>query len=181
MSGQGLAVDVNGDELVDIRDLVTVASHFGEEAGLGAPAEPRMANSSDIDMLEGWLMAARLMNDDSGEFRRGIAVLEYLLRSTVPRRTALLQNYPNPFNPDTWIPYQLSQEADVAIIIYDSTGRMVRQLNVGRKAAGTYRTQSSAAHWDGRNDEGEASASGIYFVLLKAGDYRHVRRMVLLR
>ena len=33
-----------------------------------------------------------------------------------PKTTLLLQNYPNPFNPETWIPYQLSAPAEVAII-----------------------------------------------------------------
>ena len=97
------------------------------------------------------------------------------------KRTVLLQNYPNPFNPDTWIPYQLSKASDVSITIYDATGRIIRELDLGHKLAGTYRTQSTAVHWDGRNETGEHTASGVYFVLLKAGEYQQMRRMVLLK
>jgi len=44
---------------------------------------------------------------------------------------ALGQNYPNPFNPDTWIPYQLKEDADVEIKIYTSTGQFVKILDLG--------------------------------------------------
>lgn len=40
--------------------------------------------------------------------------------------THLLQNYPDPFNPETWIPYELADDADVSITIYDSSGNMIR-------------------------------------------------------
>lgn len=54
------------------------------------------------------------------------------------KRNELFQNYPNPFNPDTWIPYQLIEESEAAIIIYDATGQMVRTLDLGHKDSGYY-------------------------------------------
>ena len=33
----------------------------------------------------------------------------------IPAETALLSNYPNPFNPETWIPYQLAEPANVTL------------------------------------------------------------------
>ena len=56
-----------------------------------------------------------------------------------PETTRLLQNYPNPFNPETWIPYQLSEAAEVNITIYNVTGNIVRVLDLGHQAAGYYR------------------------------------------
>jgi hypothetical protein len=46
------------------------------------------------------------------------------------KRTAhtLLQNYPNPFNPETWIPFELANESDVILRIYDAKGSMVREI-----------------------------------------------------
>ncbi len=61
-----------------------------------------------------------------------------------PNRSLLLQNYPNPFNPETWIPFQLQEAADVSIRIYDATGGLVRTLNLGQRAAGFYRSRSHA-------------------------------------
>ena len=80
-----------------------------------------------------------------------------------PEQNLLLQNYPNPFNPETWIPYQLSEDSPVSISIYDTTGKLVRTLSLGFQSAGFYNSQGRAAYWDGRNALGERVASGIYF------------------
>ena len=96
-----------------------------------------------------------------------------------PDYPSLLPNYPNPFNPETWIPYELSEPADVMLTIYDARGTVVRALDVGRRDAGYYHERSSAAYWDGRNQVGDAVASGVYFVELRAGSYRGLRRLVV--
>ena len=93
----------------------------------------------------------------------------------------LAQNYPNPFNPETWIPYQLSHPTDVSIQIYDSSGRLVRTLAVGLKAAGVYQTRSRAAYWDGKNEMGERVAGGVYFYTLQTPEFSATRRMVILK
>ena len=98
-----------------------------------------------------------------------------------PRETLLEQNYPNPFNPETWIPYQLQEPAEVSIQIYDGVGRLVRTLDLGVKAAGTYRMHSRAAYWDGKNEMGERVASGIYFYTLQTPGFSATRRMVILK
>ena len=41
-----------------------------------------------------------------------------------PKETVLLPNYPNPFNPETWIPYQLAESAEVSISIYAADGKI---------------------------------------------------------
>ncbi len=99
----------------------------------------------------------------------------------LPTRTALLANFPNPFNPDTWIPYQLHAPAHVRLNIYDVRGALVREIDLGHRAAGRYLTRAGAAHWDGRNDRGERVSSGVYLYSLQAGPVVHVRKMVLVR
>ena len=97
------------------------------------------------------------------------------------KRTMLLQNYPNPFNPETWIPYHLTEEASVAIQIYDAEGARVRKLDLGHRSAGAYLTRDAAAYWDGRNDFGEALSSGLYFYQLRVGEFSATRRMILIK
>ena len=97
------------------------------------------------------------------------------------KRTALLQNYPNPFNPETWIPYQLANDALVTLSIYDQSGHIVRTLNIGHQISGVYRDKAKAAYWDGRNQNGEPVTSGTYFYQLRAGDYTTLRRMVIVK
>ena len=93
--------------------------------------------------------------------------------------TSLLPNYPNPFNPETWIPYQLSEPAEVTVSIYSVDGRLVRTLELGQMPSGVYRSRSRAAYWDGRNARGESVASGIYFYTLRAGDFFATRKLVI--
>ncbi len=98
---------------------------------------------------------------------------------TLPDKNALLANYPNPFNPETWIPYQLSKSADVAVSIYAAEGQLVRKLALGHQTAGRYQNRSRAAYWDGKNEVGEPVASGVYFYTLTAGDFSATRKMLV--
>ena len=132
-------------------------------------------------MIEAWIAQARLEDDGSLTFKQGIEFLENLLASLIPKETALLRNYPNPFNPETWIPYQLAEPAEVTLTIYDANGEMVRYLALGHQAAGMYRSRSRAAYWNGRNQLGEPVASGLYFYTLTAGEFSATRRMLILK
>ena len=173
--------DVNKDGSVDIIDLLLVAAHFGECVNPRAPAARVKIFPEYLSQLEEWLAEARLADDGSDVFRQGIATLERLIRTTLPRETTLLSNYPNPFNPETWIPYDLAEDADVHVDIYNLRGESVRRLSLGFQTAGTYRTSSRAAYWDGRNAVGEPVASGIYFYTLQAGQFSATRQMVILK
>ena len=113
-----LNADINADGTVNILDLVQVANNFGEES----PAAPSV-NGPTAEQIQSWLTQVRQADDGSQAFRRGINVLEALLRSVRPETTVLLPNYPNPFNPETWIPYQLANASNVQIAIYDVTRR----------------------------------------------------------
>ena len=98
-----------------------------------------------------------------------------------PNQNLLLQNYPNPFNPETWIPYQLSEDNSVSISIYDTTGKQVRTLSVGFQSAGFYNSRERAAYWDGRNALGERVASGTYFYQLTTPSFQQTRRLVIVK
>ena len=106
-------------------------------------------------------------------------VVEAPVAQSVPFKNALLPNFPNPFNPETWIPYQLSKPAEVTLTIYNTRGVVVRQLKLGHQAAGFYHNRSRAIHWDGRNMLGEKVATGVYFYMLKAGEFSATRKMLI--
>ncbi len=168
-------VDINGDGVVNIFDLTLVAQGIG---GATAPA----ARGIDSATIETWIAQARLADDGSIAFRQGIANLQNLLASLIiPQETALHANYPNPFNPETWIPYQLAEDANVTLTIHDTNGTMVRWLDLGHRAAGSYQSRSRAAYWDGRNGRGESVASGLYFYTLRAGEFTATRKMLIMK
>ena len=107
-----------------------------------------------------------------------------LLRTRIenlPKLFAVLQNYPNPFNPETWLPYRLSETADVSITIYNANGQAVRRLELGNQLPGYYVEKSQAAYWDGTNESGESVSSGIYFYKLQADRNASVKKMIIVR
>ena len=172
-------VDLNNDGVVSILDLILAARAIGNTTASAPPAAG--AESVDAAMIEAWIAQARLEDDGSLAFKQGIENLENLLASLIPEETALLANYPNPFNPETWIPYQLAESAEVTLTIYDTNGQLVQRLEVGHQAAGMYQSRSRAAYWDGRNQLGESVASGLYFYTLTTGDFTATRRMLILK
>ena len=98
-----------------------------------------------------------------------------------PEGDRLLQNYPNPFNPETWIPYQLSEDSPVSVSIYDTTGVLIRTLSLGIQSAGFYNSRERAAYWDGRNNVGERVSSGLYFYQLRTLSFHQTRRLVIIK
>ena len=99
----------------------------------------------------------------------------------MPLASGLGQNYPNPFNPETWIPYQIREEAEVGIAIYNARGDLIRNFNLGLKPVGYYTTSDKSVYWDGRNNGGEDVASGIYFYRLIAGSQTEIKKMIIIR
>ena len=175
-----LTADVNGDGVVNILDVVLVAGLLESTASAPA-ARPRVPETLTAVEVQAWLTDAISLEVTDVIMKRGVAVLGQLLAALTPAVTELLPNYPNPFNPETWIPYRLAEDAFVTLTIYDTGGQVVRALEVGHRIASAYETRSKAIYWDGRNGLGEQVASGVYFYHLSAGDYAATRRMVILK
>ena len=171
--------DVNGDGVVNIIDLTLVAAAFGNTAAAPEIWSLDLEIAPTRDQVQQWLHQARQMNVSDSDFQRGILILEQLSAALTPKQTALLPNYPNPFNPETWIPYQLAEPAEVSISIYATDGGLVQTLTLGHQPIGIYESRSRAAYWDGRNEVGEPVASGIYFYTLTAGDFTATRKMLI--
>ena len=94
----------------------------------------------------------------------------------IPSQYSLHQNYPNPFNPVTTIQYELPKDSFVNIHIYDLNGRLVNTLISQIQAPGY-----KAINWNGVDSNGKTVSAGLYLYEIQAGDFRQVRKMVLLK
>ena len=98
---------------------------------------------------------------------------------SLPNAYSLYQNYPNPFNPTTTIKYDLPEQSDVQITIYDLLGRDVTILLSETQDAGYKSVQ-----WDATN-----ISSGMYFYQIRvydpdeirAGEFVQTKKMILLK
>jgi DNA-binding transcriptional regulator YhcF (GntR family) len=88
----------------------------------------------------------------------------------------IAQSYPNPFNPETEISYTLPENSYVSVTIFNVQGQKVKRLVNEYQPAGTRKVV-----WDGRDENGEGVASGIYFYRIEAGSHSVTNRMILLK
>ena len=86
------------------------------------------------------------------------------------------QNSPNPFRRSTTIKYGLPKNAEVRLVIYNLAGQRVRTLVDAQESAG-YKSVA----WDGCNSSGMKVPQGIYFYVLKAGEFNQKHKMILLK
>ena len=179
--GQGLVADVNEDGIVNILDLVMVAGALGNGAAAPSVWYRDLEIAPTRAEVGQWLAQAGEVDLRDATSRDGVLFLKQLLAVLIPKETALLPNYPNPFNPETWIPYRLAEDWHVTMTIYDTNGVVVRRLDMGHQSAGFYTSRGKAAYWDGRNNFGEGVASGVYFYHLSAGDYSATRKMLVVK
>ncbi|MFZ0392032.1 MAG: FlgD immunoglobulin-like domain containing protein [Calditrichia bacterium] len=94
----------------------------------------------------------------------------------IPLEFAVHQNYPNPFNPETVIDFALPENSHVYIEVYNILGQRVRSLINEKREAGYH-----SVSWDGTNDIGQKTASGVYIYRVVAGNNLSIKKMLLLR
>lgn len=95
---------------------------------------------------------------------------------SIPRTFSMSQNYPNPFNPSTTIRYQLPREETVRLSVLNQLGQEIRVLVNNKRQPGDH-----TEIWDGKDRFGKAAASGVYFMRIKAGEFRAIRKTALLK
>ena len=166
------------------------ASFIGEEAGDRAGCSVSGVGDVNGDGYDDFLIGA--FGKEGGGHRSDAGVLSSVrpdqvslndgkvpkrVESELPTAYRLGQNYPNPFNSETLIPYDVAKAGAVRLRVYASTGQKVRTLVDGEsRSAGSY-----SVLWDGRDDAGRDVASGVYLCRMEGGEYRGVRRMLLVR
>ena len=99
-----------------------------------------------------------------------------IIDETLPIAYNLYNAYPNPFNPITTLRYDLPEDANVNITIYDMMGRLVSNLVSSQQRAGYKSIQ-----WNATNNIGQPVSAGLYLYTIQAGDYTQTKKMVLLK
>ena len=108
-----------------------------------------------------------------------VDVEEEMTEEEVPAGISLSSNYPNPFNPSTTIQYTVNSRQTpirTTLKIYNIKGQLVRTLVDEPEGAGTHRVI-----WDGKSDEGQDVASGVYLYELRIGDHSQTKKMVMMK
>ena len=100
----------------------------------------------------------------------------HFITSSTPTIHRLSQNHPNPFNPYTTITYTIEQAGDLHLCVYTLSGQLVRTFVHGERPAGSH-----SISWDGTDDTGQDVASGVYLCRMEIGEFRAVRKMMLVR
>jgi len=121
-------------------------------------------NTVQMEMSWGWMYVDYLAVPRE-------VVTNFVAAEYIPRQYNLHQNYPNPFNSETKITYELPEQTQVKLIVYDILGRKVDMLVNEEKPAGIYQTTWNAY----------GMASGVYFYKLEGGSYSETKKMILLR
>jgi len=93
----------------------------------------------------------------------------------LPTGFTLNQNYPNPFNPVTTISFDLPNQSDWSLEVYNVNGELVRDISNHSEAG------QISIEWDGTTNSGSKVASGVYFYRLTAGDFTDTKKMIMLK
>jgi hypothetical protein len=166
-------------------DLAGYRVYRGDNAGF-IPSEGNLVVSTvDTTALTGpngwpsdtWFKVSAI-DEHGNESLFAVLGPDVVSSATLPRvqTFSLSQNVPNPFNPETSIEFSLDREQLVTLSIFDVAGRLVVTLVDDVLPVGPHRAQ-----WNGRDDTGAVSSSGVYFVRLSAGERSLTRKAVLLK
>ena len=138
-------------------------------------------NFTDSDIEDGIVYFYRIRAADySGNWSDFSEVVQLTTLSNdninVAKRFMLYQNYPNPFNPITNLRYDLPENIFVNITVYDISGNMVKNLINTNQSSGY-----KSVIWDATNNQGQRVSAGVYIYSIEAGDFRQIKKMILLK
>ena len=104
-------------------------------------------------------------------YRHGVMIDNPDVEDHPPAEYRLAQNYPNPFNEVTHIQFELPQPSHVTVIVYDLLGRIIKRLVDDDRTTGRYEVMYNVT----------TLSSGMYIYELVAGEYREIRKLLLLK
>ncbi len=157
--------------------LESLKKAFGSDYVKSVAKKNRADNYAPIrDKDDVMLAIVKNVSDMWHSEKEPVSEIEWEMSASIPQEFDLEPNYPNPFNPKTTISYRLPEEREVSIAIYNCVGEPVRQWPVSCCPAGSH-----TAVWDGRDDRGQLSSSGVYIVRISAGDEHRTLKILLMK
>ncbi|MDD2229504.1 MAG: choice-of-anchor J domain-containing protein, partial [Candidatus Cloacimonetes bacterium] len=90
--------------------------------------------------------------------------------------TELTGNYPNPFNPETTISFNMKETAPVSLEIYNVKGQLVKTMLNGVQETGNH-----SVVWNGKDNNGRAVSSGVYYYKMNTGKYSSTKKMIMMK
>ncbi|MEC7926936.1 MAG: FlgD immunoglobulin-like domain containing protein [Candidatus Neomarinimicrobiota bacterium] len=149
-------------------------------------SSPIITLSYDATIIgENWVLINKEKNEEytltgRGELQIPAAIHFLELRrsssSAIPETFALHQAYPNPFNPVTTIRFDLPEDSDIRLTIYNLVGKEIRNLVSGEMPSGF-----NYIIWDGANNTGQAVSAGVYLFQIQADGFVQTKKMILLK
>ncbi|MFH1069711.1 MAG: FlgD immunoglobulin-like domain containing protein, partial [Candidatus Glassbacteria bacterium] len=183
-------LDRNGDGMVKINDAIALLIDIrmgtcpemmgpmlaGAQSGRTGSRKVESLSREQIEFLENLMVQLNLTPEEQAAYL--LAIHGDAGKSALPKAFALAQNWPNPFNPSTTISYSVPEgnAEKVTLRVYDLRGKLVKTLVDQVREAGAY-----SVYWDGTDESGRQTASGVYFYRLSAGSFTQTRKMVLLK
>jgi hypothetical protein len=147
-------------------------------AGEGNSSQEKEYIYIDADVIAGRTYTYKLSDVDYSGIRTYHNTLQVEVESML-KEFKLYANYPNPFNPLTKIRFYVPDNKahhKVTIKVYNVIGQLVNTLLNEKLDGGEY-----TIDWNSENNQGIKLPSGIYFLEFKAGDYRYIRKMMLIK
>jgi spore coat protein A len=174
-------IEVSGDSVIVTGPAAEPGpeeSGWKDTARVG-PNEMLRVITTFEDYLGKYAYHCHILEHEDHEMMRQFEVVDPAVGAPeVPQVIAfsLSQNRPNPFGPVTKVNFQLPRKDHVSIRVYDVRGGLVDELVDGERPAGRHEVI-----WEGRTALGSRVSAGIYFIELKSGDFRAVRKATVLR
>jgi hypothetical protein len=159
---------VSPGEPIVIDDMIPVA--FLKDGEIDITVEPVSPTSNELAVCSAiWIRDLSKKKGGSGpQFAEGKenAVIVYSLKNC----------YPDPFNKSTIINYSIQKAGNVSLRIFDISGRIVRTLVNEYQNPGVYQVK-----WNGKGNNNQRVASGIYFYRLESGKYISSKKVVYVK
>ena len=144
------------------------------EADGNGPSLELINPALDNSLSESW--AASTDNGTPGVLNSTYQVLKSDDVSLLPLSTTLLPAFPNPFNGSVTIPFQITRMNEASLNIYNLLGQKVTSFTLDGLAPGKH-----FIIWDGMNNLGKVSGTGIYLIHLQSASFSSVQKVIYLK
>jgi hypothetical protein len=144
---------------------------IGKTPGQGTSTTPHEYAFTDREQLESGDYLYRIVEISATGNKTYYQPVSVTYKSNTPKVFCLIGAYPNPARGATTIKYQLPEESQVRLEIYNVSGQLVKTVNEGQKPAGYHRIDLNSAQL----------SNGIYLYRLHAGEFSATKKLVVLK